>query len=974
MRCLTLLGLFLFSFQVHADTKDTLKSIGVKRGICAVVDDNAGLALALAKESSLTIYLQLANDKAVEKARQQALKAGLLGTRLYIEKGAANRIHLAENLADAVIIAKDQSSKDAMRVLHPGGKLITSDEVKTKPIPKELGVWSHPYHGPDNNPLSQDRIARAPYLTKFLAKPYYGPMPEVTVSAGGRIFKAFGHISFKEREWPMLSKLIALNAYNGTKLWERELKPGFMIHRNTMIATDDTLYLADNESCKLIDAANGKVKDEIIISETLAEGTGWKWMALEDGKLFVLAGKKDLIDTVLKGNRKHSGWPWNGLGKAYADKNYPWGFGRTLFAMDLKTRKILWRRQFDEQIDSRALCMKSGRMFVYAHRKTLMCLNVQNGKDIWKTDESKLMAAIGEHDKAQTWRRGYSSQTYTKCSDNVLYFAGPQRRRLVAISTKNGELLWSKPGGNYQLVIRDDALYAMGKTSESFKLEPMTGKVLAKLDCLRGNCTRATGSVDSIFARGDQHGGTLRLLLDGDKPTRIPAMRPACQDGVIIANGQLYWGPWMCDCNHSLVGIISLAAAGKFEFDQKAVQEQRLEQSGNQEAAAFSITDKDWPTYRANNRRSAHTALAVAENPQLKWSIKPTQQVQLTAPITAGGMIFYGASNGVVEARDIKSGKGRWQAFTGGHIQYPPALWKGRLYVGSGDGWIYALEAATGKRLWRFRAAPEDRKIPVYGRLLSTWPVATGVLVEDGTVYAAAGIASHDGTHVYALDAITGEIKWQNNSSGHLMTGDTVAGVSVQGHMLIHDNQLHMAGGNVVSPATYELKTGKCQNMLKDEWQKAPRGSELFVTANKIRVIDQMMYGPREYIPSRYYAKYMLQAGEGEVIIQGTEQAMMRVEPTKEGKYKVIWKAQPFDATDAVVLTKNGVLAMGRVKGKSKESKPENVLRLLDVKTGKAIWTKTLPTRPASWGLAVDRQGQILVTLSDGQVLCYGKN
>ena len=45
-----------------------------------------------------------------------------------------------------------------------------------------------------------DRRARArPYLTKFLAEPWYGPMPEVTVASGGRLFKAFGHISFKER-------------------------------------------------------------------------------------------------------------------------------------------------------------------------------------------------------------------------------------------------------------------------------------------------------------------------------------------------------------------------------------------------------------------------------------------------------------------------------------------------------------------------------------------------------------------------------------------------------------------------------------------------------------------------------------------------------------------------------------------------------------------------------------------------------
>ena len=45
------------------------------------------------------------------------------------------------------------------------------------------------------------------------------------------------------------------------------------------------------------------------------------------------------------------------------------------------------------------------------------------------------------------------------------------------------------------------------------------------------------------------------------QPFRIPLMRPDCHDGVIVANGLLYWGPWMCDCNLSLVGLIAVGPA-----------------------------------------------------------------------------------------------------------------------------------------------------------------------------------------------------------------------------------------------------------------------------------------------------------------------------------------------------------------------------------------------------------------------------
>ena len=82
---------------------------------------------------------------------------------------------------------------------------------------------------------------------------------------------------------------------------------------------------------------------------------------------------------------------------------------------------------------------------------------------------------------------------------------------------------------------------------------------------------------------------------------------------------------------------------------------------------------------------------------------------------------------------------------------------------------------------------------------MSTWPAASGVLVDNGIAYVAAGIANYDGTYVYALNAKTGKVKWQNNTSGHLVSEDLVSGVSVQGHLLLSDDRLYLAGGNIAS-------------------------------------------------------------------------------------------------------------------------------------------------------------------------------
>ena len=189
--------------------------------------------------------------------------------------------------------------EEVLRVLHPEGKALYGQKEVVKPFPAGADAWSHPYHGPDNNPQSQDQVARLPCLTQFLAEPMFSPMPEVTVAAAGRVFKAFGLRATHANQNAVLNTLMGINGYNGAILWRRPLHAGFMLDRNTMIATAETLYLADDESCKLIDARTGEIKDEIVVPAGVGDGKVWKWMALDTGPqgqatLYALVGGEEV--------------------------------------------------------------------------------------------------------------------------------------------------------------------------------------------------------------------------------------------------------------------------------------------------------------------------------------------------------------------------------------------------------------------------------------------------------------------------------------------------------------------------------------------------------------------------------------------------------------------------------------------------------------------------------------------------------
>ena len=562
---LSLTFIFLLSPQLSsgADLADLQTG---KRGIVLIAGKLAPEVnqqlLALAKSTELTIYFQSPNAATVLAVRKAADAAGLLGERIFVEQSGVDRICLGDNVADAAFVS-GATEKELLRVLRPGARAILNGKAITSPATKGTDPWSHPFHGPDNNPQSTDQVARAPYLTQFIQAPKFSPMPQITVAAGGRVYRAFGHIAHKANQNPMLNTLICASAHNGIIHWKRKLTPGFMIHRNTMVATDDALYMADNESCKIIDAITGKVRDEIVIPKDVGDGPTWKWMAMVDGTLYALVGSKEIAVKTVPSNRPGLGhWPWGMWeGHDYKNPKTNFGYGRTFVAIDLKTKQIKWQHSEKEYIDARGVCMRDGKIYYYSPEKFLAAVDTR-GKPAWKNTSKELLEAIAPHARGQHYITGYATTTYIKCAENEIFFAGPVRPNLVSASTKDGRLLWQKKGGgNVQLVLREEGVFAAGaqRSVGGSILEYKTGKVKSMMPWRRA-CTRATGSIDSVFFRAA--GGTVRMDVPSNTAQHIAPMRPPCQDGVIISDGNLFWGPWMCGCQLSLYGHISLTAAG----------------------------------------------------------------------------------------------------------------------------------------------------------------------------------------------------------------------------------------------------------------------------------------------------------------------------------------------------------------------------------------------------------------------------
>ena len=508
------------------------------------------------------------------------------------------------------------------------------------------------------------------------------------------------------------------------------------------------------------------------------------------------------------------------------------------------------------------------------------------------------------------------------------------------------------------------------------KLDYETGNYIASFPARRA-CTRATGCADSIFFRAT--GGTVRLMTDENRAEHIAPMRPPCQDGVLVSNGHLYWGPWMCGCQLSLYGNIGLRPVGDEVIDRSsdaAVERESLTvYSDLNVSTSLAQKPADWVTYRGRNDRSGVSSAKLPPTVSHAWTANVVQNVLATAPVAAGNHVFVADRTGAVRAFDV-DGQEKWKSYAGGPIYYPPSIATDRVFVGSADGRVYAFEATTGRLLWTYRVAPQDRQIPVFGALVSRWPVAGGVVVQDGTVYAAAGITHYDGTYIVALDAVTGKLKARNDGSGVL--SDAVnSGISMQGNLMIIDDELRFLGGGVYETARFDLQTLECRNEPTHEVTSQYRTAFYpwypaygkYVSLEHKCADGNSLSHDASYEGSLFgnLGLEMPPPAGIPVVNKDAARNFLRRRGREDNQPKYVWRDEQNRRFTSFVVSGDRLLATGH-----SESTPDKpFLVAISIKDGEDLWKHDLPADAVKGGTAVDASGHVFLTLENGQLMCF---
>ncbi len=230
------------------------------------------------------------------------------------------------------------------------------------------------------------------------------------------------------------------------------------------------------------------------------------------------------------------------------------------------------------------------------------------------------------------------------------------------------------------------------------------------------------------------------------------------------------------------LGALALAAAlaGLAGCDKAALHPPSAFETGrfgDVDAARLAAADKEpgnWFTNGRDEQGSYFSPLKQIEKGNVDrlgfaWEFDlGTQRGQEGTPIVVDGVMFAVGNWGRVYALNAADGKLLWSYDPEPDGQYGRyaccdvvqrglSVWKGRVYAGSTDGYLHAIDAKTGRRVWRADTLPAEARTKRQPYTSSGAPQIAGDAIVIGNGGADYGVRGF----VTAFDLETGKFKWR---------------------------------------------------------------------------------------------------------------------------------------------------------------------------------------------------------------------
>ncbi len=775
---LLLLGWLVVGLNSTAGASDSLATSIVaaaraRGGLCIhVACGDGSLTAGLAQSGRYLVHGLCLDPRQVAAARRRIQSRKLYGVAS-IDHNKLTTLPYADDLANLMVVDDLPRVLDAggslseiMRVLAPLGvalvgtredsaQPLTEAELQAalrqsgiedfevietsglwariiKPRPGEMDQWTHAQHGPDRNPVARDTLVEPPNNLRWMYGPLWRGTSGIQLSANGRNIYTDGTVR---------------DAFNGLRVCTlRDL--GKYKYVTARLAVGDRIYLTAPRASPFLQAADAATGKIVMTFDCIKNPAS---VACIDGRL-IFAGSEGTGCVAAETGELH--WLHE---DAQIDDPLPRGASGLV-------------------VTERCVLVQTSPSRRSARPARLVCLDRETGNLLWQKPQPEFQGELLLH-----------SQGVVVCHDAYRVYP----KHIYAYGLDDGRPLWkSHPmnEGKSVGVYAIDGLIWCQHNRQMVGLSLATGQVKRRFEGTPGTFKCAAPAATTRFIMGGSLG-----FFDLSQGTTVACRldRNACavNPGVLFCNGLTYSFPKQCSCFSMMRGYTAFAADKPLDEDRSP----RLVMGSaySEKVAAAKTAPSDWLTFRHDDRRSANTGSAVPLPLEKLWELNPEDQQApdllrddwrdhpalggpVSSVVAAGGLLCASlADSHRVIALDALTGQRRWSFTAGGRVVSPPAISDGRCFFGGQDGCVYCVRLDDGRLVWKFRAAPVDRRVLVCGQLESLWPVTGGVLVKNGRAYFTAGRMSNlaGGLVSYAVAARTGKMLWQQQPpSGYQYT------------------------------------------------------------------------------------------------------------------------------------------------------------------------------------------------------------
>jgi outer membrane protein assembly factor BamB len=791
---LFLLARSLSAGEVLPDAAAVSQATGIKEGFVIVVGSSDGrLEADLAAAGEGRILVQgLANARAtVDAARERIAAAGQYGYATVAWTPDFKRLPYNDNLANLVIADLDATGaptrEEVLRITAP----YSAAWVRTKgawqklakPLPAEMGEWTHFNYGPEGNPQSRDSLVHVPRGLQWFVSSISTQTQATSRLAGGRLYHG-GRLSSRSEQARLY---VARDAFNGLPLWERpevnsdRLRPDM---ERVTVADGKRIVgqIGEPGFSRAIDGATGKdlrIYDQGLKVAPAVKGEKYpqflpQFLQALVGPHLIQGYEGEVVALDVESGARR--WAW----KAPEGRTVAWlavGDGRVFVALtdDPGARHYSYNNQFNYLSEVTALQLADGApQWTSTAMKDFPTFGIVYA-------EGGLFIQHAGIDRAMNRDPSTTRKSLTSAYGPLLRLdpaTGREVFRTDVGAVEPKDRFWHN-----QLRVQDGAAYpGFGWVVRGF--DAKTGTPRDRLYDVFGAQTHPIGFCSQVrgTARG-QVGGKFVSFFDlQEKSLQFVAIaRNTCDLAHYPGYGTIYTASDGCGCATYLRGLVALQC---YQTTGGAVvpDGERLE-TGVRVTPAAADPEGAWPTLMGDPSRSGKAAVAVAANDQAKptataslalpkligpigldWARANLRLGHITPPVVAGDLMVVAVTDThEVHGLHAATGAPRWRHRAGGRINSSPTLWRGLVLFGAGDGSVTALRATDGALAWRFLAAPERRSTVIDGQVESLWPVHGSVLVRQGKAFIAAGrhVTADGGVRLWRLDAATGAIEAQ---------------------------------------------------------------------------------------------------------------------------------------------------------------------------------------------------------------------